>query len=561
MVRMINWALALVFVLLITASCGGGSTTVDVPVPPAQQLTLNEKLQQMGITSLIAGFDPYDAQGNLLRWELLDPETEQVLVQGYGSKQDVVILLENSSKDVSVKVYAKPWIYAEKKYREIEISTYQWVHYDFKLGGRPMQIGQNPRSWTARWFDLEPKAVQDATYSVWVDASDMPLLWNAINNGVLDGFTPEPTNVSVTVSNGQSFDAVFGFLGGGIVGYALAGVATTLCPSLHEIQSYYRPGSGTTPPPPVSDLVSVMVSPSSFTVNTGGSKPLTARAYDNMGVDVTTTTSFSWSLANDGGSIAGNGSMATFTASSVAGVYIIRATGMRNGKSANGNSLATVTAIVPPPVNHNPVLNPVGPIALLVDEPGMWQSNATDQDGDTLSYLWTLNGEDGGWRNPLFNYTFIYAHVARVYVSVTDGRGGEAHYEWMVTITEPVPQGPTWGGMPFDQALLGLDVNPDGPADYDGTHVIGLDSTRSQDSNPFIADVFYNGALVISGSQGRYWSMTLTTTAPSGSLTADGIFHSAVSGPGVYLVTAHFVINTLPDPLSDLSITRRIRVD
>jgi len=106
-----------------------------------------------------------------------------------------------------------------------------------------------------------------------------------------------------------------------------------------------------------------------------------------------------------------------------------------------------------------------------------------------------------------------------------------------------------------------LDLNPDGPADYDGVHVIGLDSTRGQESNPFIADVFYDGALVISGSQGRYWSMALTTTAPNGSLTADGIFHSAISGPGVYLVTAHFTINTLPDPLDDISLSRRIRVD
>lgn len=532
-------------------SCGGG--TLEVPpvvnINPTPTQTVTERLAELGVTQDIAGlYQAYDAEG-----------TDYMRVVWKDPAYTTFTSMTGSVTFGVAHIYVKPWIIAEGRFVEKDIVSFRQVQTTLTGVGHAKTISawQTPDDEPVAKISSEVTELlyevlgaevgtgadgNEATVGTGFDAQEWVSIWDELNGSPL-ATVADDYKLDIEVQNGivrfrNHADGLIVAASWVIWQGARAAIMTGGCPWKFLLLLFHRT-EGTTPLPDAY-------------LNPYG--PGTAHAGDNITLSADSNVAWTATWLAGGYHASTNGS--SFTVVMPDQDLVITFTG------GGLTRTHTVTLIAnPPPINHAPVLDPTGPTALLVDEAGTWRANATDQDGDALTYTWTLNGMDGGWHNSVLNYTFVYPHEARVYVSVEDGRGGEAHHEWWVTITEPEPQGPTWGGEPFDQSKLWLDVSPDGPEDTDGTHVIGLDSTYGEVSNPFIGSVWYDGKEVIPGAGGKFWSVTITTTAPDGTLSTDWTFDSAVCGPGVYYVTLHFRIETLPDALDDLSITRKIRVD
>jgi hypothetical protein len=131
--------------------------------------------------------------------------------------------------------------------------------------------------------------------------------------------------------------------------------------------------------------------------------------------------SYNWSA--DGGIITREGATVTWTASSSAGSYNVTVT-VSNGHGAEATKQITITVRA----NNPPTINSLVASANWITPSGSLQvtCNATDPDGDVLSYEWTADGGKISGAGASVHWTAPQAvGIYNITVVVNDGYGGE----------------------------------------------------------------------------------------------------------------------------------------
>jgi len=167
-----------------------------------------------------------------------------------------------------------------------------------------------------------------------------------------------------------------------------------------------------------------------------GSLQVTCNASDPEGGEL----SYSWSTS--GGEINGEGAMVTWTAPDSAGSYDVTVT-VTHGRSGEATKQVTITVRA----NEPPYINSLVADADWTTPSGSLQvtCNATDPDGDELSYEWSASGGSiTGTGSEVIWTAPGEVGVYQVTVVVTDGHGEEdttSKYLSAATGTPPVIEG------------------------------------------------------------------------------------------------------------------------
>ncbi len=186
-------------------------------------------------------------------------------------------------------------------------------------------------------------------------------------------------------------------------------------------------GSAANHDPTISSLTA---SPSA-TVTAGASVTFTASASDQDG----DTLSYTWKVGSLSQSSVGN-TMVLSTSGYSAGVYSIQVTvtdGM-GGSATQTIDLTVITQVV----NRAPTVNiTLNSGTLYSDEDITFTANASDADGDALSYTWYVNSNDVGcYASTMTRYWLVSSTIiASIKVTVSDGHGGSTSATASPTIT------------------------------------------------------------------------------------------------------------------------------
>jgi len=189
-------------------------------------------------------------------------------------------------------------------------------------------------------------------------------------------------------------------------------------------------GGGVNHPPVIS-----IVNPAYTSLEINRYVPITCNASDQDGDTLT----FSWTA--NGVSVGENDSFLTWRAPDTTGTYTITCT-VSDGRGGEDSESVNITVTSPDGgmVNHPPVISSVNAAqeSIEINHNVDITCNASDQDGDTLTFSWTVNGQVIGgnnlafsWRAPATTGTYT------ITCTVSDGRGGEDSETVSITVTKP----------------------------------------------------------------------------------------------------------------------------
>ena len=210
------------------------------------------------------------------------------------------------------------------------------------------------------------------------------------------------------------------------------------------------PFGGTNHPPVISDLTA---NPPSIDINQ--TTTITCDASDEDGDALT----YTWS--ENGGIISGSGSTITWTAPSTQGNYTIECE-VSDGQENDSKSVA-VTVNDPGSSNHPPVISDLtaNPPSIDINQTTTITCDASDEDGDALTYTWSENGGIISGSGSTITWTApSTAGTYTITCMVSDGNGGEATKSVAVIVGNSV------GNKIFLQSggtLNGASINPSNP--------------------------------------------------------------------------------------------------
>ena len=140
-----------------------------------------------------------------------------------------------------------------------------------------------------------------------------------------------------------------------------------------------------------------------------------------------------WSAT--GGTFSGTGSVTNWTAPATPGIHTITVTVK---DSRGGQATSQLTAEVR--INHPPVIKSLTaePPEVLEGMTGVLKCAASDEDGDELSYQWSVIRGSISGQGPTVTWTApLSCGNHTVTVKVTDGRGGETSGKLEITVIKP----------------------------------------------------------------------------------------------------------------------------
>lgn len=160
-------------------------------------------------------------------------------------------------------------------------------------------------------------------------------------------------------------------------------------------------------------------------VNPSGRCQITCVASDSDGDEL----SYTWSAPGD---ISGKGSVVTWNAPAVPGVYTItvKVTDGRGGE-------ATTQLTIGVAINHPPVIDSLTTERERVKKATVLNVEciASDPDGDELSYTWSASGGNISGKGPIATWVAPNAYGSyTITVTITDGRGGEDSKSINITV-------------------------------------------------------------------------------------------------------------------------------
>jgi len=179
--------------------------------------------------------------------------------------------------------------------------------------------------------------------------------------------------------------------------------------------------------PPVIEGLSAGLS----SVRAGASITIECLASDPEGDEL----SYQWSAS--GGIISGEGSSVTWTAPTLPGTYVITVE-VSDGRDAVGSPKLLRLEVLP---NEPPIIDSLKTeeMTVLLGRSTVIRCEASDPDGDELTYWWTATGGELSGKGPEVNWTALGGCGDRVTisVSVTDGYGGESSEEMTIKVRAP----------------------------------------------------------------------------------------------------------------------------
>ena len=166
-------------------------------------------------------------------------------------------------------------------------------------------------------------------------------------------------------------------------------------------------------------------------VSPRGSCQITCTATDRVGDEL----SYNWSA--DGGEINGEGVAVNWTAPYLAGSYNVTVI-VTDSRGSGVTRKVTIEVRT----NRAPTINNLLANAVWITPSGNLQvtCNATDPDGDELSYEWTASGGDISGTGTVVNWTAPQElGTCNVTVVVTDGYGGEDTWSVILSVATGTP--------------------------------------------------------------------------------------------------------------------------
>lgn len=521
-VRLLLGAFALTVVLFVTGCGGGGGgeviVTPEVNISPTPTITVVERLQQLGMTGLEAMYDKFP-DGGYLRVEWQDPNP----VLGDGDRTDYG----------ANKVFVRYWDLGKQTFVEVDVTSFPEVQF-LATAGNPT-AGGDRLLWFLNWHEIPVGGTIDITGTVRIWAEDFFAIWDRLNGGPVTSIE-DSFGVTVEIIDGivQIDDSDGIPLWIAVLAVGLSRVAPVMgwCPQIDKPWQVSREGEPVVPPVNQNPVAILTANPSS------GDAPLysslnASGSYDPDGSIV----KYEWDRDGNGSFEYVGSSVISYTYSSV-GVYNIR---VRVTDNQGNQMMAYQTIVVTKPVAE-PVLTSLdlSPETATLGSSGHQQfyADAFDQDNNLLAaaFAWSLTGpgtlSQGGYYTAPSSVPVVTTTTIKV-VATFDGKSLE---RTAIVYLTADPSGPIWGDDPYDYTKVVLDVTPE---------TITLHSSNLQTQQVF-ADLFYDGGLVFNGSRGRYFEITYSTNAPGGSLTADGLFDSTISGNGSFVVTVTATLQTIP---------------
>jgi PKD repeat protein/cytochrome c553 len=193
---------------------------------------------------------------------------------------------------------------------------------------------------------------------------------------------------------------------------------------------------------------------------------------------------------------------------------------------AVSDNRATVTITVEPPVNQPPSCSGVTPTTGQVGTAMNFNANASDPNGDTLSYSWDF-GDGSSSTLPAPSHTYSSAGDYTVSLMVDDNNGGTATCMATVTVSvaSPVNQNPTCSAitptMGEQNTVITFSAtasDPDGdPLTYSWDFGDGSTSTQASPSHTYVNTGDYTVTLTVSDGRGgtSSCSATVSISAPA----------------------------------------------
>lgn len=133
--------------------------------------------------------------------------------------------------------------------------------------------------------------------------------------------------------------------------------------------------------------------------------------------------SYIWSTS--GGNISGEGSVVTWIAPDEPGAYTITVE-VTDGRDGEATTQLTINVVT---TNHPPVIDSLTTEweKLRKASTSTIECTASDPDGDSLSYIWSVDGGNISGEGPFVTWVAPNAYgIYTITVTVTDGRGGDA---------------------------------------------------------------------------------------------------------------------------------------
>src|SRR3989344_8519921 len=180
--------LVLALLVLIVSSCGGGgklavTPKVDGDVTPKPTMTMAERLATLGLGKEFQFFEAYP-DGKFLRAEMKAPAK----ILSPGQKSDFGAL----------QVWCKPYIVAQKKFVEKDITSFSAVTFS-GTAGSPTPGGDR-LLWQLYWHQIDGITDVSGTTKVLPDLF-ITSIWDSLNGGVLDSLKQD-YDVKVTITDG-----------------------------------------------------------------------------------------------------------------------------------------------------------------------------------------------------------------------------------------------------------------------------------------------------------------------------------------------------------------------
>ena len=241
----------------------------------------------------------------------------------------------------------------------------------------------------ANWVQVtqNPAGKQDVYSKCWIQSGSAPA------NVTIDAFTASPSAILPGGSSTLSWsttNATSVSIDQGVGGVALDG-STTVTPSSTTTYTLTAQGPGGPKTQQVTVSVSgpvlttIVVSPSSVTIQAGGSTTFSAETFDQFGAPISGTVA--WSVSGGGSLSPTTGSSTTFTSSGPGGAFTVTA----SSGSVQGSATVTVATIT--------ILEPAAGDVWYV--------------GTTRRIKWTAAGVD--------NFMVLYSQDGGAYYSISDG--------------------------------------------------------------------------------------------------------------------------------------------
>lgn len=338
----------MIVVVVVLMGCGGGKTTTITE----REFRELPEVTDPPIVAEVGILNP-DQNGDLVE---VTATINGIVVKDGDTMELTSSVLHVTSALYGLGVAGKEGRSPRLNITDIEVDSSPVVSFAVQVGTLPTETLWPGNGAKEIVFDTDLSFLAGQTVPVTIGSRADPALtvvWGARRLGIKPMPTTGRTVVERTIVTKTDYDAFVS----GVVGFALGWLANMLvpgsgivltCPDPTDSVTVMVKVPSTTPPPAEQVLTSIEVVPAATTVTVGSSQAFVATAYDQNGLPMAAT--ITWSLGNAVGSIGPLAGSSTVFTATIAGTTTLTATATVGMVTVSGNVAITVMAEQPPPL-------------------------------------------------------------------------------------------------------------------------------------------------------------------------------------------------------------------